>query len=213
MMSSRKPTFAYVDGFNLYYRALKGTECKWLNIDALLSLVYPKNSFVRIRYFTAKVKRLPHDPHQPLRQEVYLRALRTLPNVRIHFGQFTAHEVRMPTVASLGTPRPRYVRVLKSEEKGSDVNLASHLVHDAHLGEFAVAIVVTNDSDLVEPIRIVTQELGLPVGVLNPCAQPAGQLRKAATFYSQLRKSALPKAQFPAQLRDAHGGFHKPPAW
>ena len=60
-------------------------------------------------------------------------------------------------------PYPVVAKVWKTEEKGSDVNLASHLVYDACQGSFDVAAVLSNDTDLVEPIRIVTQELGLPV--------------------------------------------------
>ena len=51
------------------------------------------------------------------------------------------------------------VLVFKVEEKGSDVNLASHLLFDAFRGAFDAAAVLSNDSDLVEPIRIVTKEL------------------------------------------------------
>ena len=65
------------------------------------------------------------------------------------------------------TPTQR-VWVDKTEEKGSDVNLASHLVRDAYQQAFQVAVLITNDSDLAEPVRIVRQELNLPVGVLNP---------------------------------------------
>jgi len=205
-------TYAYIDGFNLYYRALKGTPHKWLDLDSFLGRVYPKNEFVVIRYFTAKVKPLPVDPDQRIRQQVYLRALRPLDNVRLHFGHFTSHPVTLPLAAS--TRRgPRFAKVIKSEEKGSDVNLAAHLVNDAHLGAFESAIVVTNDSDLVEPIRIVTEQLGLPVGVLNPCSQPAGGLKTAAIFYRVLRKGVLKKAQFPQVLKDSKGAFSKPRTW
>ena len=126
-LEDRLRTIAYVDGFNLYYRALKGTANKWLDIRALLELVYPKNDFEIIRYFTAHVKPLPHNLEQPIRQQVYLRALRTLPGLVIHLGQFTSHEIRLPLVSILGSARQKYARVLKTEEKGSDVNLASHL--------------------------------------------------------------------------------------
>jgi hypothetical protein len=30
-----KRTYVYVDGFNLYYRALRKTKFKWLNLEAL----------------------------------------------------------------------------------------------------------------------------------------------------------------------------------
>src|SRR5215831_3668847 len=50
---------------------------------------------------------------------------------------------------------PHLVKVEKAEEKGSDVNLATHLVRDAFLNEFDVAVVITNDTDLIEPIKVV----------------------------------------------------------
>ena len=205
-------TYAYVDGFNLYYRALKNTPHKWLDLDAFLRRVFPRNKFELIRYFTAKVKPLSHDRDQRIRQEVYLRALRTLENVRIHFGHFTSHPVNLP-LAKGGRGRVKFAKVMKSEEKGSDVNLATHLVNDAHTGAFEAAIVVTNDSDLVEPVRIVTTQVGLPVGVLNPCDQPAGGLKAAATFYTVLRKGVLAKAQFPVMLKDSKGHFSRPKTW
>lgn len=169
-------TIAYGDGSNLYYRALRGTPDKWLDVRALLELVYPRNALEHVRYYTALVKPLPNDPDQPRRQQTYLRALSTLPGLTIHLGQFTTHEVRLPLVSSLGSSRPRFARVLRTEEKGSDVNLAAHLV---------------------EPIRLVTRDLGLPVGVLTPCNQPAGGLRNAATFYTVMRANAPAKCQLP----------------
>jgi hypothetical protein len=41
------------------------------------------------------------------------------------------------------------------------VNLGVHLVRDAFRRAFDVAAVLTNDTDLVEPMRIVTRELGM----------------------------------------------------
>lgn len=108
----------------------------------------------------------------------------------------------------------KYVRVIKTEEKGSDVNIATHIVNDGHIGTYQVAVIISNDSDLVEPVKIVRQELKLPVGVLNPIpAHPSYELRKHATFVKPIRKGVLAASQFPDQLKDAIGGFHKPPAW
>ncbi len=205
-------TYFYVDAFNLYYRALKGTPHKRLDLDAPFRRVFPRHEVERIKYFTAHVKALPHDPQQPVRQQVYLRALRTLPAVSIDLGQFASHTVKMPLASTLGSST-RFAEVWKSEEKGSDVNLAAHLVHDAHQGAFEHAVIVTNDSDLIEPVRIVVCEVGLPVGVLNPSDHPAGGLRKAATFYRTLRHAVLAASQFPDALRDDVGEFHKPTGW
>jgi len=70
----------------------------------------------------------------------------------VHFGHFLSHEIYMPLVMLPGQPQ-KYAKVIKTEEKGSDVNLATHLLHDAHMGRFDVAVVVSNDSDLLEPIK------------------------------------------------------------
>jgi hypothetical protein len=118
----------------------------------------PKNTLREIKYFTALVSARPNDPDQPVRQQLFLRALGTLPNVSIHLGHFLTHEVTMALVVPPGHPQ-KYARVIKTEEKGSDVNLATHLLHDAHLGRFDIAVVVSNDSDLLEPIKIVRHEL------------------------------------------------------
>jgi hypothetical protein len=34
--------YVYVDGFNLYYRALKPNRCNWLDLDALARLYLPQ---------------------------------------------------------------------------------------------------------------------------------------------------------------------------
>ena len=64
-MSRPLPTNVYVDGFNLYYGAVKGTRFKWLDIAAVIRDVFPNNPVHRIRYFTAKVSGRPQDPQKP----------------------------------------------------------------------------------------------------------------------------------------------------
>ena len=71
---------------------------------------------------------------------------------------------------------PRFAKVVRTEEKGSDVNIAAHLVNDAYKGAFDVAVLVTNESDLLEPIRLVRRELSLQVGILNPHEQTPSQV-------------------------------------
>ena len=107
----------------------------------------------------------------------------------------------------------QFVEVIKTEEKGSDVNLAVHLLHDAYRGEFETAVMVTNDSDLLEPMRIVQEELSLPVGMVNPQTHPSFHLRPQATFIKTLRTGVLRASQFPNALTDSNGTFHKPPNW
>ena len=47
-----------------------------------------------------------------------------------------------------------YIEVIKTEEKGSDVNLATHLLYDGFRNDYDIAVVISNDSDLLEPIKI-----------------------------------------------------------
>jgi hypothetical protein len=81
-------TIVYIDGFNLYYRALKGTAHKWLNIEAMSRAALPKTCVIeRVNYYTAHISGRV-DPSAPRRQHAYLRALATLPKVAIHYGNF-----------------------------------------------------------------------------------------------------------------------------
>ena len=201
-------TNVYVDGFNLYYRALKRTPYKWLNLDKLCRYLLPGHQINQIKYYTAHVAARPHDPDEPTRQQTYLRALRTLPNVSIILGTFLTNEVW-----AMQVDKPERVKVLKTEEKGSDVNLASHLIHDGYHKDYEQAVLITNDSDLVEPIRIVRAELGLPVGILNPAKYPNPLLVRAASFIKQIRKGVLSASQFPREMIDKDGKFHKPLKW
>ena len=78
----------YIDGFNLYYGALKGSPYKWLDLSALCHRMLPNDTINSIEYFTAIVSARPHDPNLPVRQQVYLRALRTIGNLKISLWPF-----------------------------------------------------------------------------------------------------------------------------
>jgi hypothetical protein len=205
-------TNVYIDGFNFYYGALRKTPYRWLNVETLCQLLLPKQTIGQIKYFTALVSARPNDPNQPVRQQLYLRALATLPRVSVHYGHFLTHQVTMALVVPPGQPQ-KYAQVIKTEEKGSDVNLATHLLHDAHMGRFDVAVVVSNDSDLLEPIRIVRQELKKKVGILNPHPKASRALLPHIDFIKQIRPGVLNASQFPATLTDAVGMFTKPATW
>ncbi|CAN5738210.1 hypothetical protein BH23ACT5_BH23ACT5_11150 [soil metagenome] len=205
-------TTIYIDGFNLYYGALRGSPHKWLDLEALCQRLLPKDDIIRIRYFTARITARPGDPQQAQRQETYLRALRTLPVVSVHYGHFLTHTVRM-RLAQPPRRGSRTVEVVKTEEKGSDVNLASHLLLDAFQEISDVAVVISNDSDLRVPIRIAEQELGIRVGIINPHPAEYRSRVLRGTFFKQLRSSVLAECQLPGTLADARGEFHKPTGW
>jgi hypothetical protein len=208
-------TNVYVDGFNLYYRCLIGTPYKWLDLLTLCSLTFPKNQIHRIRYFTARVQATSDDSGKPQRQNTYIRALMTIPNLTVHYGHFSRHRVRMPLA---GPPKqgPKNVWVIKTSEKGSDVNLATYLLADTFENDCEIAVVISNDSDLVAPIKMVQEKTDVKVGILNPQRdkkQIAWELHRAATFYRSIRIGVLKASQFPEALTDANGTFTKPSAW
>ena len=194
-----KRTYVYVDGFNLYYRALRKTKYKWLNLEALAqSLLDPDNEIQLIRYFTAPVSG-KFDAGVPVRQQRYLQALATVPCVNIHHGNF----LTKPKMRPLVTPAPggpTHVEIWNTEEKGSDVNLATYLVHDAWRNLFDVAIVFSQDTDLNEPVRIVRDEIGKSVGVVILDGKAPGKLASFGSFTRQITPSRLAAAQFPETL-------------
>ncbi len=214
-----------------------------------------------LKCFTVRVSGVS-DAGAPARQQAYLSALGTLPEVQIYFGSFLAKTVWRPLTnlpvagraihtpvvvmlpagnhqvsgsqasqtlpvgsyptASTGTSRRRRTvaphpdavisEVHTMEEKGSDVNLASHLLNDAWKGAFDAAVVMSNDTDLVTPIRMVTTERGKPVIVVCPGRwQIAPKLMTVASRVRHIRRGMLRAAQFPPRL--AGTTISKPQGW
>ena len=206
-------TRVYIDGFNLYYGCLRRTGSKWLNPARLCDNLLPKNAIEAVRYFSATVSARPNDPDQATRQQTYFRALATEPRISIHLGHFLTHEVQMPDAAAwrAGNYLPR--SVVKTEEKGSDVNLATFLLLDAFDDRFDVAVVISNDSDLKEPIRLVRERFEKTIGLLNPQKRASRALLPHAHFVKPIRPAAVANAQFPNTMTDGTGTFKKPGRW
>lgn len=222
---SNPTTNVYIDGFNLYHACfddLTGRvhwrQYRWRDLGTLCKNLLPNHRINRIRYFTALVDPLPNNPDNRDRQLEYLRALRTIPHLTAHLGRFATHAKDRPLADSLAlTPTPLFplqmVHVIEREEKGSDVNLASYLLVDGFKQEYDVAIVITNDSDLAEPILLVRSELGCQVMLVNPRKKVALQLQGIADSYKHIRMWALRDSQFRATLTDANGTITKPASW
>ena len=139
----------YIDGFNLYYglRPRAGGRYYWLDLRRLAeNLLRPDQHLVVIRYFTAGVFPEPGDPDKPTRQNTYLDALATLPNLHIHRGYHQSKEQRCLTC---GATWQTY------EEKMTDVNIAVELLGDAQDDAFDTAIIVSGDGDLASPVRAI----------------------------------------------------------
>ena len=208
----------YVDGFNLYYGALKPAPAlRWLDLVAFCDRLRPGDTVDHVRYFTARVTGA-QDATAPGRQQLYLKALGTLPRISIHLGQFRTHEVMMPVAAT--TP-VKYARVLKTEEKGSDVNLATWLLLDGVDGLYEEAVVISDDSDLAEPVAEACRRFG-PVHVVSPrgpAKTPTGPRRphvmsRAGASWTPVDPADLAAAQLPDEILLPTGRtITRPPRW
>lgn len=217
----------YVDGFNLYYGAVKGTPYKWLDLSALVKRIRYEDQINRIRYFTSLVDQRPDNPLKRQRQQTYIRALETIPNLSVHYGTFVTHTVKRPIGCPncsrppsrpLACPRCGHyqtIYIVDTKEKGSDVNLGSFLLLDAFEQEYEMAIVVSNDSDLVTPIHLVQSRFQLPVGILNPQRHSrSAELRTIAHSFRDIWPKSLSVSQFPPTVLDQQGNrIGKPKGW
>ena len=220
---------AYIDGFNLYYGALKGTSYKWLDLGAFCQKLAPRETQVeKVNYFTAKVHQQPGNSGVRERQRIYFEALGAhIPHLEIVYGQYRVHATLMRLLTPGDTLEQREitskggriarindrlfgenaqwtrdpgppVHVIKLEEKGSDVNLAARLIHDGWQGLYDGALVISNDTDLSEALRIVIEEINKPVWLVSPARKTAGLLRAQlktrpkVIFEATLRTSQLP---------------------
>lgn len=227
----------YIDGFNFYYGMFQSPRYlpwKWLDLLKLSQRLMPNHEINRIRYFTAEVEPTPRDPDKAVRQQTYFRALRTIPCLTIHTGTFLTSPRRQRVIHPISIPglnpplqaaaEPEVRRVLDAlesvhvrhtEEKGSDVNLASYLLLDACDQDCEAVLIISNDSDLATPTRIVRDRFGLDATVFNPHkGNSTYLLREAATRCRSIRTGVLEPCLFPEPVYDDEGrAIYKPSKW
>jgi hypothetical protein len=169
---------------------------------------------------------------------VYLKALLSSGSVdHIEYGKYVARLKRAPLAVKDRNNRPVVatsawpimvrdsssnpvpdaqflVSVLNTEEKGSDVNVASHLLIDALTNAVDAAIVISNDSDLRFPIQ-KAREL-VPVGLINPQkGYRAGDLKGQPSdgvgnhWWYQLDLADFTSSQLPLKV----GRYSCPTGW
>ncbi|MGU9963697.1 MAG: NYN domain-containing protein [Candidatus Halichondribacter symbioticus] len=225
----QKRAIFYIDGFNFYYLALKAKpQYKWLNPKALADgIVHDDTTVACVKYFSAPVSaKISQSAHK--NQNVYLRALRTIPAIDIILGKFVVRE-KFVTLTPEEQHNLNRIKVIASiaEEKRTDVNLASHLIYDACNDNFDIAYVITNDTDFVEPIRMVKEIIGKPIVIVAPRALlvrekknkfesqlPDSKLKKAASETYFINDSLLGDSQFPDEIHKKNGKIiRKPQNW
>ncbi len=216
---------------------------RWLDLRQLATAIvarrtdWPGAQLARLVYCTAPIDGATN-PGGSADQEVYLRALRAAGAVdEVEMGRYITKLVKAPLAAQGTNGRPSLitsgwpvmvqdsagqpvrdarfmVSVAQREEKGSDVNVASHLLLDLLHQRITAAVVISNDSDLAFPVARA-REL-VPVGVVNPSRNPtAGALQGnrrdgvGRHWWYRLRDADLTTAQLPAQV----GTLIRPAGW
>lgn len=212
---------AYIDGLNVYYggRQLCGRDApgwRWLDLEALVQRLISQNRswlatgahVARIVYCTALVSGQV-DPGARSRQQAYLGALGLSAAVHIELGTFVTRRAR-----GISTRGGGFAEVKVQEEKGSDVNVASHMLIDLHTGRIDAAILMTNDSDLRLPASHARSLI--PVATVNPRGRAtAGHLRGrhdegfGGHRWHRLTADDFRSCQLPAVV----GDYRRPSNW
>jgi uncharacterized LabA/DUF88 family protein len=184
---------------------------RWLDLQRYFTLLRPADDIVSIKYFTA-----PVSGAALARQDVYLRALDTLPLVTVILGKFKTKQIRCRHTTCT-FPGSRFFT--SQEEKRTDVAIATHLVNDAYCGTCDNFIIVSGDSDLVPALNMVksvfpAKKLFVYVPARNAVRGAAVELRAAADQDRLLPLNLFPRSQFAATMPDGVGGtLTKPPSW
>ncbi len=199
----------YIDGFNLYY-GLKSKGWQryyWLDLRCLSQqLLLAEQKLVAVRYFTARVASQTPNPGRRMRQNTYLEAIATLPDLHIHYGSYLA---KKRTCYQCGAIWNTY------EEKMTDVNIAVEMLGDAQDDLFDNALIVSGDGDLTGPTLAVRKRYPEKrVVVALPPNRTSFQLRSAATASFTIGRRVLSKSQLPNHVVNPDGYvFTRPQSW
>ena len=218
-------TIIYVDGFNFHYNCVKGTSYRWLNLKKLFeNLLGSQYEIIGIKYFTAEVK---NNYQKWELQKNYFDALQaSIPEITFHYGDYVERRYRLKLAEPPKDAKPPHkklavkdnkVAVMKKEEKCSDVNLATNMLNDAWLDKYDCAVLVSNDLDLAESMRLIRQyHPRKMLGLINPSFVSERKTLKIldenAHFTRRIRrKNLLIKCQLPEKIPNT--SLQKPEKW
>lgn len=198
----KNKVIVYIDGFNLYFGMLDaGIEnSKWLNIKSLInSYITHNQELIEIKYFTS---RITNSPSKQKRQTTYLEAL-DASGVQIIYGLYKAKDIECENCGHNWSI---------SNEKMTDVNIATHLLLDAFNNKFDTAILISGDSDLVPPIKAIHNQFNNKVvSVFFPPERHNNTVAGAAKGSQIIGKKKLKDHQFPSTVTKKDGFVLKKP--
>lgn len=202
---SKNRVIVYIDGFNLYFGMQDaGIEnSKWLNIKSLIESYLTHNQeLIEIKYFTS---RITNQPGKQKRQTTYLEALETS-GVTIIYGLYKAKDIECNNCGHNWSI---------SNEKMTDVNIATHLLLDAFENKYDTAILISGDSDLVPPVKAIHKHFNKKtVSVFFPPNRHNVTVAGAAKGSQIIGKKKIKDHQFSLNITKKDGYIlTKPESW
>lgn len=215
-------TIVYIDGYNLYYGAIRHTAYKWLDIYRLFKehILLPDTELLQVRYYTAPVLgSLCDDPASPQRQRQYLQALRKIhpQHIRIIEGKLIKGQATLRLVDPVPeAPELEKVKVSTLTEKKTDVNIAADMVAAACLNQVEQVVLCSNDSDMEGALKTIRNHCpAIRLGLIAPSASPGRHVSKDLSRHVDWIKDLKPDDLNAAQLPDKIPGtsIRKPEGW
>lgn len=205
MERKKNRVIVYIDWFNLYFGMIDAgfSRCKWLNVEKLVRSYLTENQeLVEIKYFTS---RITNNPQKQKRQSTYLEAIETT-DVKIIYGLYKAKTIECGNCGHNWNI---------SNEKMTDVNIATHLIVDAFHDRYDTAILISGDSDLVPPIKAVHQNFpNKVISVFFPPNRHNNTVAGAAKGFQMIGRKKLLDNQFDSEVLKCDGyKLIKPVEW
>jgi uncharacterized LabA/DUF88 family protein len=208
-------TVFIIDGFNLYHsvreaaRVLGGKGTKWLNIHALcdsyLHLIGRGATLEKVYYFSALAKHLESsDPDVTRRHRTLLRALENS-GVVVELARFKKKTTKCDHCSK---------KIVRREEKETDVALAARLFECFHTDECDTAVIMSGDTDIAPAVR--TAQRLFPdkeIAFAFPFGRKNKELTKLVKTSFQMTKEQYRKHQFPESIEISGRIIHKPTDW
>jgi len=199
----KERVIAYIDGFNLYF-GLKESGFRryyWLNLTRMIhNLLKPYQRIVEVKYFTTRISQ---PPQKVKRQSTYLEALETLSDLTIYYGHYLQRPIECRKCGN---------RWSASEEKMTDVNIATEMIFDALNDRFDTVFLVSGDSDLVPPVkRIREQNPDKKIIVFFPPKRESYHLKNTVHNAFIIGRGTLAKSQLPEEITKSDGFILKRP--
>ena len=206
MTEKKERVVVYIDGFNMYYglRDSGWRKYYWLDLIKLgESLCSPNQQLQKVKYFTSKISK-PRNKRK--RQEKYLSVLGTLRNISIHYGRYQSFREKCSNCGRV---------YYDTNEKRTDVNIATHMLVDAFQDNYDTAILISADSDLTLPLKEINRLFpGKYVKVAFPPGRSSFDLQSAVATSFHIYESKFRNSLFPNRVRLPSGYIiNKPRSW